>query len=218
MSKISIRERKCSVCGSTNEYRVLLSTNTFGGDPDLDLRPAEMKRSTMPVWVQECPDCGFISGDVTDLTTVTREWLQSEEYLSANGIPFSSELAKRFYKYYLINLADENPEDAFYAILHAAWSCDDSDDNANAKLCRELAIPLVTELIEENRKNKDALLVTKADLLRRSGQFDTLINEYSSISFGDELLNQIIAFEIEKANEQDTKCYRVEDVTQTEES
>ena len=96
MSKISIMERKCSVCGATNEFRVLLSTNTFGGGPDLDLRPAEMKRSTMPVWVQECPECGFISGDVTDLSTVTREWLQSEQYISADGIPFVSDLRNGF--------------------------------------------------------------------------------------------------------------------------
>ena len=184
----------------------------------MDLRPGEMKRSTMPVWVQECPECGFISGDVTDLTTVTKEWLRSEQYVSADGIPFTSELAKRFYKYYMINLADENPLDAFYAILHAAWSCDDSGDDANAKYCRELAIPLVAELIEENQRNKDNLLVTKADLLRRLGQFNTLISEYVSLRFDDELLNQIIAFEIEKAKEQDTKCYRVEDVTQAKES
>lgn len=218
MSSISMMELKCSVCGATNEYTVLLSTNTFGGGPDLDLRPAEMQRSTMHLWVHECPECGFISGDVTDLTTVTREWLRSEEYLSANGISFSSELAKRFYKYYMINLADENPQDAFYALLHAAWSCDDSNDEANAKYCRELAISLVSELIEKSSQDKDTLLVTKADLLRRSGQFDTLIREYASINFDDELLNQIIAFEIDKAKEQDTKCYRVEDVTQTEDS
>lgn len=68
-------------------------------------------------------------------------------------------------------------------------------------------------MIEENQQNKDNLLVIKADLLRRTEQFDALVQKYTSVHFDDELLNQIIAFEIEKAREYDTKCYRVEDVT-----
>ena len=39
-------KQKCSVCAQESEQTVLASTNTFGGGPDLDLRPAEMMRST----------------------------------------------------------------------------------------------------------------------------------------------------------------------------
>ena len=117
MTKIVRSRCECAVCGAKNRYSVLASTNTFGGGPDLDLRPPEMRRSTMPYWVQECPECGYISEEVSDPSDVSREWLQSEEYLTCDGISFVSDLARLFYRYYLINLKDDNPFDAFHAVL-----------------------------------------------------------------------------------------------------
>ena len=80
MSTIGLMNKVCAVCGKESEYSVLNSTNTFGS-PDLDLRPPEMRRSTMHIWIQECPFCGYISKDVTDETSVTKELLSSERYL-----------------------------------------------------------------------------------------------------------------------------------------
>lgn len=53
----------------------------------------------------------------------------------------------------------------------------------------------------------------RADLMRRAGQFETMINAYASVQFDEELLNQILRFEVEKAKEKNTTCYRVADVT-----
>ena len=212
MSRIVPMECKCAICGATNKYRVLASTNTFGG-PDLDLRPSEMKRSTMSVWIQECPECGYISEQVSDPSDVTREWIQSKTYLTCSGIPFVSDLARQFYKYYLINLEDKNPEDAFFAVLHAAWACDDKNDDINAKHCRELAISLATKLIESIYDNIENIMLMRADLMRRAGLFETMIDAYASVQFDEELLNQILRFEVEKAKEKNTACYRVADVT-----
>ena len=171
---------RCSVCGAKNEFPVLTSTNTFGG-PDLDLRPAEMQRSTMSWWIQECPKCGYVSNNVSDKSPVTKEWLSSSKYSSCDGIAFSSALARRFYKQYLIQKKAGNIEDAFYAVLRAAWSCDDSREVLNAKHCRETAIPLITKLIVENTGNRETLLIIKADLMRRAVQFDALLAEYASV-------------------------------------
>ena len=214
MSRIVPIERKCAICGVINEYRGLASTNSFERcGPDLDLRPPEMLRSTMPVWIQECPECGYISEDISDPSNVTKEWLKSEKYLTCDGIVFVSDLAKQFYKYYLINLEDKNPVDAFFAILHAAWACDDKDDDVNAQHCRELAIPLATKLIEEEYENQENIKLMRVDLMRRAGQFDELLEEYSSVQFDEELMNQILEFEIKKAKDKDIACYCVEDVT-----
>lgn len=46
MSLPLFTNNKCAVCGKESEQITLASTNTFGS-PDLDLRPPEMKRSTM---------------------------------------------------------------------------------------------------------------------------------------------------------------------------
>ena len=202
---------KCAICKSRNSYHVLSSTNSFGS-PDLDLRPPEMMRSTMYLWVQECPKCGYVSSEVSDPSGVTKEWLQSKKFLTCDGISFASELAKRFYKYYLISLEDGKTEDAFYAVIHAAWACDDKGDTENAKHCRTVAIPLAAALIDKNPENKDNILLIQADLMRRACQFKELIDQYASVRFDEVLSNQILEFQIEKAKVEDAACYRVENV------
>ena len=52
--------------------------------------------------------------------------------------------------------------------------------------------------------------------MRRAGQFEELIAEYASVQFEDDLLDQILGFEIEKAKAKDMARYRVEDVTRKE--
>ena len=158
----------CAICHAVNEYNVLASTNTFGGGPDLDLRPAEMQRSTMHSWIQECPKCGYISGRISDKRRVSERWLRSEQYQTCDGLFFASDLAKRFYKYYLICLQGREDEDAFFAVLHAAWACDDKQDVENAKRCRKIAISLADKLIESGHQQKDNLQLMKADLMRRA--------------------------------------------------
>ena len=121
---IARRKYKCFVCGAEHEYSVIQSTNAFGSS-DLDLRPPEMQRSTMRFWVQECPSCGYAASKVSDSCDVPAEFLKSKEYISCEGITFTSDLAKRFYRQYMILRESKKLPGAFYAVLHAAWSCDD---------------------------------------------------------------------------------------------
>ena len=213
MTMLARVKKFCAVCGELNTYVDVMSTNTFGGSPDLDLRPAEMKRSTMGSWIQACPKCGYVSKRISDQTFVSKVWLQSEKYLTCDGISFVSDLAKNFYRYYLLNHRKLELEDAFYAILHAAWACDDVKDDENAKLCREKAIILGMILIKRNCDNVDNIKLLCADLMRRAGKFDQLISTYKSVHFDDDLLNQILKFQIEKAKAKDVSCYRIDDVT-----
>ena len=205
-------ERKCAVCGATSEYTILFSSFSYAC-PDLDLRPSEKHRSTMNMWVHECPKCGYVSGDVSKPTNIAREWLQSEKYLTCDGMPFVSDLAKRFYRQYLLNSRREELRDAFYAILHAAWACDDAKDDENAKHCRQIGIVLGRLLIEEGCEDVDKIKLICADMMRRAGKFDQLISTYESVQFDDDLSNQILEFQIEKAKARDVSCYRIDDVT-----
>ncbi len=199
---------KCAVCGKESLQTTLMSTNTFGGTPDLDLRPPEMMRSTMRWWVQECPHCGYVSGSVDDKPAVKLEWLKSEKFTSCGGRKFESDLAKRFYKQYLINVEACDEKGAFFAVLHAAWACDDAGDTDNAVYCRKCAL---TEL-EKLQEPDEELVIVKADLLRRTEQFDKLIAEYEGVCFTNDLHNDIIAFQIDKAQQKDTRRYRIMDV------
>ena len=211
MSTFHNEKLQCAVCGKKSMYPVLTSTNTFGGSPDLDLRPPEMKRSTMRMWVQECPKCGYVAAEISDQTNITRDFLKASEYRHCDGIQFQSPLAARFYKFYKISREEDDHAAAFFAIHCAAWACDDIEDTENANRCRSLAIALIPELSTED--NRGDLSLVKADLLRRAGRFEELISQYESISFDDELLNSILALQLEKAKAGDSGCYRISDVS-----
>lgn len=201
---------KCYVCGKESKQTVLGSTNSFGS-PDLDLRPPEMMRGTMEYWAHECPYCGYIAENIDLGTVVTEAWLARVEFINANNIEFKSELAKRCYKEYLINLEDENIHKAFAVILNAAWACDDAQDIENAVLCRNLALDLIDELIEKE-DDSSTLMLQKIDLLRRSNQFNKALGEFSGIFMDKDLLQDILDFQLEKAKKHDNACYTAEDV------
>ena len=203
---------KCAVCGKSSRHEFLMSTNAFGSR-DLDFRPPEMQRSTMRLWVQECPYCGYVAGDISDQCRVDREWLASEQYVRCNGHAFRSPLARRFYKHYMLCFKSHRKEEAFYAMLHAAWSCDDAGDDVMAKGCRKTAAALAESLLAGGEaEDKEHMTLIRADLLRRSGQFDRLLSEYAECRLSDEMGNRVIAFQLDKAREEDVDRYRMFDV------
>lgn len=208
MTMIYEIEQDCPVCGKPSRQPMLTSTNTMGY-PDLDLRPAEMQRSTMDTWVHECPHCGYVSQSFRNETDITEDFLKSEEYLNFEGFEFESHLSGRFFRAYLIAKKLNDKRRCFFNLLHCAWKCDDAEDE-NAKEIRKLALSYIDEF-EADEEEKKNLLCMKADLLRRSGQFDRLIDEFKDIIIGDETRDQIINFQIEKAGQKDTSCYTVED-------
>ena len=87
--------------------------------------------------------------------------------------------------------------------------CDDKRDVENAIYCREKALIEIEKLIASTKQ--EVFWVARMDLLRRVGKFDLLIDEYQGKIFSEELLNQIVAFQIEKAKQKDIACYTVAD-------
>lgn len=206
---------RCSVCGAENEIMVVASTNTFGGTMDLDTRPPEMKRSTMEYWVQECSACGYAATDLTDETILEQPFFETKAYKTCKGIRFKSDLAKSFFRHYLIMMAEEEDEGAFFAALHAAWACDDRKDKKNAALMREKAIESADRLLVSDTCDwKDTVRLIRADLLRRTGRFDELAEVCRPGMFMEELLNKIVAFELELARRKCSGCYTVGDAEQ----
>lgn len=207
-------ECKCSVCGGYSEHSVLFSTYEEGS-PGLDFRPSPESCYLMSSWVEECPHCGYVNYSIKDPSGVTEDWLNSEEYLTCDGIAFESKLAVRFYRHYKYNEYCNLIDDAAEAIRNAAWVCDDCEDDENAKRCRKIAIPLYAKLIEKGYGDSEKLMVIKADMLRRAGEFQQLIDEYSDISFEDEELNKIIDFQLKRAKKEDDRCYTMDMLERT---
>ena len=210
MSTIFELKDTCFICGTETEFMVLGSSNSFGS-PDLDTRPAPMIRDTMSLWLRECPCCGYVAGSVANPTVVSRQWLQEERYTTCNGRKLW-DTAALFYKHYLISLEEDKTDAVFNAALQAAWVCDDVGDEENAIHCRNCALTELEKLLAE-QDDQEELLAIRADILRRTGQFDRLQAEYSDREFQNEVIGQIIAFQLLKAQQKDTDCYRVEDAT-----
>ena len=98
----------------------------------------------------------------------------------------------------------------FHALLHAAWCCDDDGSADLAVRFRSRA----AELMDERNKDftggdRETYQVLRADLLRRSRQFDRLIREYGEFPCDNEIHAKIIAFQLKKAAIEDDKCYTV---------
>ena len=199
---------KCPVCRAEFRRNVLASTSTFGS-PDLDLRPAPMQRSTMHLWLQECPECGYVDARMEEPAGIDAAFLESAAYLICDGLRFKDDLAVRFYRYYLLCRERKDARKAFQAALHAAWVCDDRADREHAIHCRKLALAEL-EMLLADAKDRETLLVQRADILRRAGLFDQLLAEYGDLSFPQEQLNRIIAFHLEKAAQRDDGCYTLE--------
>lgn len=210
MTMIDTIDKKCSVCGKSSPQHVLMSTNSMGY-PDLDLRPPEMKRSTMNTWIDECPYCGYVASSLSEESKISKDFLKSDEYLTCDGYDFKGNLSKLFYRQHLIAKKSNDAMEAFLSLQHCAWDCDDNDDE-NASDIRKLALPYIDELIENDDEDRNVLLVIKSDFLRRSCEFDQLISEYENLTIGDDTMDKIIRFEIQKASEKDTDCYTLEDV------
>lgn len=210
MTMIDEIEIECAMCGETSLQPMILSTNSFGS-PDLDLRPPSMQRETMHTWVMECPHCGYVAGKLDEKSEVPHDFIKSERYLTCDGLEFKGKLASRFYRNYLIMRELENAEGCFFNLLHGAWDCDDNDDAENARKLRKLALTYLDELISMEDHKKNDILVMKADLLRRSGQFKELIDEYGGIDL-EGIHGDIIDFQIQRAKLEDDACYTIEDV------
>jgi len=73
---------------------------------------------------------------------------------------------------------------------------------------RKLAVDLVDKVDDENENLK----LIKADLLRRSLQFERLIEEYSNFTSDEDLSYSIIRFQLELAAMEDSDCYTIQEV------
>ena len=137
MTNLAGSSKKCAACGAQIDYTTVLSTNTLGS-PDLDLRPAEMQRSTMEFWVVECPECRFVQYP-SDATPVDMDFIRSGEYRSLIHalIP---ETANRFQRLAVSLLqSGQKKSEAAEAYTRAAWDCEDQGYEKEAVLFRERA-------------------------------------------------------------------------------
>ena len=165
---------RCAVCGHEAEYVRISSTNTFGA-PDLDTRPAEMKRSTIFAWIHRCPKCGYCASDISETAPDAASVVHSQEYTRQLSEPAIPELANSFLCKALIDERSGDYAAAAWAMIHAAWVCDDAESSDSARTSRRRAADMIDRALENGQEvagQEGAETAVQVDLLRRAGRFD----------------------------------------------
>jgi hypothetical protein len=221
MTTIFNIKKTCAVCGKTNDYTGIGSTNRFGA-PDLDTRPPEMMRSTIRYWVQRCPSCGHCSPDVSDAKKSINATIQSADYQAQLCEASFPTLANTFLCWAIIQESGGDLLGAAWSSLHAAWIGDDENERAAAKTCRRMAIARFQSviahdlLISQQAGMESALL---ADLHRRSGDFEavaTLIDRGMAAK-PDAVVEKMLIFQRVLADNRDGGCYTIAQAEEYEE-
>lgn len=165
---------RCAVCGFENDLPPETLTDAKE-PPDFDTRPGEPLRSTIGAWVECCGICGYAADDITKAHSKASEIVQSDIYQQTLLNLTLPEKARHFLCYACLLDKLREHSDAGWSSLHAAWVCDDIEDENAASRCREQAIEYwkrgkhAGQAFSEDLASEYALV---ADLHRRMGQFE----------------------------------------------
>jgi len=176
MTSILTIETECSLCGESSP-QTLVGDAMRLGLPDLDTRPPEDLRSTLPFWIKRCPHCGYCARDIDREYPLAAQVIRRPAYASLLRKRTYPEAARSFLAWAMIQEANDEFAGAGWSALHAAWACDDAGKPVAAALCRRQAL----DHFEHARQGGKPLPgfeeagteeIFLADLYRRSGQFD----------------------------------------------
>lgn len=202
---------ECALCGQKSMQAVITSTSAYGW-PDLDMRPPEMERSTIGMWVQTCPSCGCCCSDISRQIDQSTEVAHSDSYQQQLRNPEFPELANAFLCFSLIQESGGKYASAGLASLHAAWACDDAGYNASAQTCRRKAATLLKRAREDGQsfvRRAGGEEVIMVDLLRRSGQFELALEmcDAGLQKKPDDEIIQVLQFQKILISKQDVACH-----------
>ncbi|MCA2774951.1 MAG: hypothetical protein IM602_10275 [Cytophagales bacterium] len=187
---------------------------TSTGPEELDSRPSEDYSHVVSIVI--CPNCGYCNDTIEKAPKNLESILKSEEYKTQfNNNQFTS-IANAFLCKALIKEQCFEFEEAAWAVIHAAWCCDDSELYNQSKYCRNRAVDLIfvaTLISNLKLTTKSELNIIMIDLLRRAEQFEKakkLCNAVLNVKAMDVNLN-VLLFQDNLINQKDTKKYNIDD-------
>lgn len=213
MTSMTEIEQRCCLCETQSEFTCIGSTNS-SGSPDLDTRPPEMVRSTMFAWVQRCPGCGYCASNVAAPRPEAAAVVGTAEYKRQLKDPTYPQLANSFLCQALIESACRQYSAATWALIRAAWVCDDARHPDQATACRQRAIGMLTRAEEHGQQvgePEGASTAILVDLLRRSGRFDDARQAIASRRDGiaDDTIARVLDFQWALVEQNDTSCHTI---------
>lgn len=170
-------EPVCACCGTPVPPPGEQTTGMLEA-PDFDTRPGEPARSTIANWVSRCPGCQYCSADLSHVNEGSPEFIASARYRAELEDPSLPVKAREFVCYALILEHAGQHADAGWSMLHAAWVCDDEDNEAGSKSCRRHALEAWKRGKQKSENFGDDLaseFALAADVYRRAGDFEMAV-------------------------------------------
>ena len=176
----------CRVCGASARPPFRAPTAELA--PDLDHRPGEPARSTLPQWIATCRRCGASGPDLAKLPASADAVVRSDAYRALR----TPGPAMPFLRWAMICERTSDPVAAAEATLHAAWALDDAGGDA-AELRRRAVVLFGTPDGPEEA-------LRSIDMLRRAGDYDAAVACADSLDAAalDENSAAILAFQRER--------------------
>lgn len=149
--------------------------------------------------------------------------MDSEEYQRIGEDQTLPELAKDFIRLGMLLQARDQQSSAW---LHAAWVCDDEENEPEARKCRKKAYDILADNYESGRYQHYADYVGNPekglralDLLRRSQHFELARQKIDKIKLAvgestsseKEVMEAVVRFQAEKIGAQDARNYTIRD-------
>jgi hypothetical protein len=155
-------ERHCGVCGEVAAPPFRAPQPEIA--PDLDMRPGEPARSTLPDWVQTCRSCTAAAPDLQALPASAKPVVESDAYraLTTSGL----EETLPFRRWAMICRDTGDIANEAEALLQATWAADDAAAMTDAAELRHRVVRLWGDPVDEETAMR------QLDVLRRSGAFD----------------------------------------------
>lgn len=213
MTTVSGKEVDCCICGAKSNHTRATSTTAFGS-PDLDTRPPEMERSTICHWIQRCPSCGYCAPDISECSPDASIIIKLPDYqniVNNKSIPdvAASFMALSYEKQHMQIFLE-----SAWSAIHAAWICDDENNDVAARECRLVAISMIAKGKAQSQNieyQPGVLEAITIDLMRRAGMFREAMNlaEETLTKDMEEIITQVVKFEVELINLKDIDTHTI---------
>ena len=211
MSTFRKIKKCCAVCGNEAEYNVIMSSNSMGC-MDLDTRPPQMMRSTLPYQIEICKSCYYANIDIEEISTVNiKNIMKMKEYQDISDLSISN-TSIAYLLSGLIYYEIGDYEKSAFLYLKAAWTLDDAHNIALSTIARVRSYRSFSKYLEsEDNINYRIIIV---DLFRRCKSFDSAISAAEELLkiVNDEFLRKILLYPIKLSKAEDSSCHTVGEV------
>ena len=167
----------------------------------------------MGAWLQQCPACGYVDYDLSTVVRDAKRTIESASYRDLSAASAIPALARRFARYALLQRA--KPEAAGFALIRAAWACDDAKSQAEGKKFRSQSADILLAL-QPFGEPQATLATVLVDVLRRAERFGeakslaTTLGSLDAVQ-ANKIMVAVLQYECRLCDKGDTGCYTIAD-------